>query len=139
KDVVKFTAKVTRDPSMRPSDATLETPLDKTGAWFIEGRVAEGGPVVARTVVILEKGALLLKETAQGQIAWVVDAKDGKPLANVKVEVFSYGSDWSQSREVRHSKKASVTTDAVGVAKLPKGQDSALVTPIVDGRRIIPV
>src|SRR5207244_12380340 len=59
---------------------------DKAGAWLVEARTSEKGPVVARSVVVIEKGALLLKNTAQGQIAWVVDARDGKPLPNVRSE-----------------------------------------------------
>jgi uncharacterized protein YfaS (alpha-2-macroglobulin family) len=137
-DPISFDANVKRDPQMRYADADIPTPLEKPGVYLVQA--LDGKTSLSRTLVVIDKAAIVMKTTAQGPVAWVVDAKSGKPITNASVDVFFYGSTWADTREIRKSKSASAKVDEHGIAKLPQSNEmSALVTTKVDGVTVAPV
>lgn len=139
KDVVSFGADLKRDPTMRPVSQTLDTPLDRPGVWLVEALAPGNGTALGRTIVVVDKAAIVLKQTAGGEVAWIVDAGSGKPVPGAQVEVFLYGSDWKSDREMRRSKKVILKTDERGIARLPHSDDSVLVSAKIGGAFTMPV
>jgi alpha-2-macroglobulin len=140
KEVLTFGAALERDPSHRLRTARIDTPLTRAGVWLLEAFGGGARDALARTIVVIDGAALVMKSTAQGQIAWVVDGASGKPVSGAQIDVFLYASDWRKGREVRRSQKHTLRTDGRGVALLPKSADmSALVSARVDGTLTLPV
>jgi hypothetical protein len=139
KDVVTFGASLKKDPTFRPTRDDVSTPLDKPGVWLVEAFGAGRQEPLARTIVVVDQAAILLKQTAQGQIAWVVDTSSGKPIEGAQVDVFMYGSTWKTDHEVRHSKKVALKTDARGLVTLPRSDDSVMVAARTGGAFTMPV
>jgi uncharacterized protein YfaS (alpha-2-macroglobulin family) len=138
KEVVQFDVKLKRDPKYAYVEETAKTPLDKPGVWLLEA--THDKALLSRTVVVLEKSSIVLKNTAQGPIAWIVDAGTGKPIEGASVDAFMYRSDWRDDRQVRHSRKVTVKTDARGVAMLPKSRDEQSVVSVrAQGAFTVPV
>ncbi|MBS0660685.1 MAG: hypothetical protein JSR82_20895 [Verrucomicrobia bacterium] len=78
-------------------------PLTKPGTWLIEARV-EGGEKVARTLIHVTDLALVEKNVSDGRLVWVVDARSGRPLADIPLQSFereSFKGDKLQRADLR--------------------------------------
>ncbi len=140
KDVVTFAAVVHPNPSFRYAEATLPTPLSKAGVWLVEAREKGKPDVLSRTLVVVDDAAVVLKKTARGTVAWVVDAESGKPIPGASLDVFFYGSRWVDDHEVRLSKQVALTSDEHGLALLPKNAElNAMVSVRVGDAFTMPV
>lgn len=139
KEVVTFDVKLKRDPKYAYVEETAKTPLEKPGVWLLEATTGDKA-LLSRTVVVLEKSSIVLKNTAQGPIAWIVDAATGKPIEGAQVDAFMYRSDYRDDRQQRYSRKVTVKTDARGIAMLPKSRDEqSLVSVRAQGAFTVPV
>lgn len=82
------------DPPAEHFDATksVKTPLDKAGAWFVSGKMADGNE--ARMVIWIADTAITRKRIEAGTLNFVCDAVSGAPIANAELEFFG----WKQQR-----------------------------------------
>ncbi|MEP3481147.1 MAG: MG2 domain-containing protein [Fuerstiella sp.] len=71
---------------------TVETPLDKAGAWYVTAKIADGNE--ARMVMWIADTAITRKRIEQGTMYFVSDAVDGSPIADANLEFFG----WQQQR-----------------------------------------
>ena len=136
-DVVEFTAPLKRDGGHRFAEDSVQTTIDKPGLWLVDVP-GEKDLNRARGLVLLEDMAVVHKQTKEGPITWVLDARTGKPLPNIAVEMFAYWSDWKQDKETRHSKKELVKTDSQGIARHAHQDRQVLVTARSGNRIAIP-
>ena len=82
------------DPPTDHFDAvtTVTTPLDKAGAWYVTGKMADGND--ARMVMWIADIAISRKRIEQGTMYFVADAVDGSAIADANLEFFG----WRQQR-----------------------------------------
>ncbi|MDB6140246.1 MAG: alpha-2-macroglobulin domain protein [Verrucomicrobiaceae bacterium] len=106
--------------------ASIETPLTKAGAYWLEGTF-EGGHVT-RGLLWIEGLTIVETKQAAGLHYFVCDASTGAPMPGVKVAFFGYHQQWKEPGLFRKKpymeytfKEFQATTDAEGVAKM--GQD----------------
>lgn len=117
------------DGTHRVKKSEQPIPLSEPGLWLIELRADAGSKEpLARGLLMLEQLGLLLKPGKDGELAWVVDARSGTPVAGAAVEIFEYWSDWdhqTNKQSFRH-RKEQAKTGADGLARIrrrtPHGQ-----------------
>ena len=82
------------DPPADHFDATasVKTPLNKAGAWFVSGKMQNGNE--ARMVIWIADTAITRKRIEAGTLNFVCDAVSGAPVANAELEYFG----WQQQR-----------------------------------------
>jgi len=135
KDVVEWTSTITKNPAHRYEDSRVTSTLDAPGLWRLEAfDGSDGERRLAIGIVLVEKLALITKQTTEGEITWVVDARTGKPVKGATVHVFHYWSEWSKDRETRHSGRADLATDERGVVRHTPTRHSTLVYVRHEGR-----
>ncbi len=79
-------------PSHVDELVTVETPLDRPGAYLLTATMADGN--VSRIIVWISDTAIVKKQM-QGQTLWYfADAVTGKPIDRAAVEFFGYRNEW---------------------------------------------
>lgn len=115
-DTRTFVRSLQPAPELQTADEVITTDLTEPGLWIVEIRNADADQaVLARTVLGLERYAVVTKTAKEGSVAWVVDALTGAPVDAAEVHVFTHWSDWRRDQETRHSQKEIKKTDARGV------------------------
>ncbi|MGC4014935.1 MAG: MG2 domain-containing protein [Luteolibacter sp.] len=72
----------------RDTNAEVEVPLDKAGAWWVTATLANGNTI--HTVVWIIDTVIVQHDTAAGRQFWLVDASTGAPVADGEVEFFGH-------------------------------------------------
>ncbi|MFD0892407.1 hypothetical protein KBB96_13340 [Luteolibacter ambystomatis] len=72
----------------RDTLANIEVPLDKPGAWWVTGTLANGNTI--HTVIWIIDTVIVQHETAAGRQVWLADAATGAPVADAEVEFFGH-------------------------------------------------
>ncbi|MCA9073319.1 MAG: hypothetical protein KDA84_30555, partial [Planctomycetaceae bacterium] len=107
--VKRWTQRVPKSDQVASHSTTA--PVSKTGGYLVEARVP-GGKTVSKGLVMLTDVAIVGKGLADKVLMWVVDARNGQPLKNQKVEL--YHRRWN----TRSLKSETLTTDNNGVIKV---------------------
>lgn len=107
-----------RDLQPRPEHfdrrETIDTPLDKAGAYLVEARMRDGN--ISRIIVWLDDTIIVKKPIHDGHWYYVADAVTGKPIAKANVEFFGW-RQWYDEKTKRHdvlTKNFAEFTDADG-------------------------
>lgn len=124
---------------LQTASEDIVTDVDGAGLWAIEIVNADGGGFLARTLLGLERYAVVSKMAKEGTVAWVVDAASGAPVDGADVHVFTYWNDWTRDREVRHSKKDTKSADKNGITVFAARDYSNLIWAKKDGIISFPV
>jgi uncharacterized protein YfaS (alpha-2-macroglobulin family) len=93
---------------------TIETPLDKAGAWLVEAKLRDGN--ISRIIVWLDDTIIVKKPIHQGHWYYVADAVTGKPIPKANVEFFGWKQEYNDNTK-RHTvltKNFAEFTDAEG-------------------------
>lgn len=83
--------------------ASVTTPLNKAGAWFVTGKMQDGNE--ARMVIWIADTAITRKRIEAGTLHYVSDAVSGAPIANADMEFFG----WRQER-IDRTRKYRIST-----------------------------
>ncbi|MCH8830856.1 MAG: hypothetical protein IID45_14875, partial [Planctomycetes bacterium] len=94
-------------------------PLTKPGVYLVEAEVG-GTKERSRTLVIVTGVGLIIHKLPGATLAWVVDAKTGRPLRNQTVQVFR--PKLGDGGEMKWLGKTG-QTDANGIYRLKKSKD----------------
>ena len=90
----------------------VDLPVNESGAYMLECMLENGN--TARIVVMLQS-MMIVNKPIEGYGAWqVVDAKSGKPLPNVQVELAGFTINYNQGKRTKHTRTLLKTTDADG-------------------------
>ncbi|MDO5567358.1 MAG: MG2 domain-containing protein, partial [Planctomycetia bacterium] len=117
---------VTLDPAKNHFDkqVAVELPfsISKPGAWLIQGEMTDGNSDAI--VVWINDTAIVEKPLVDAMLYYVSDAKTGKPLPNVKLDFFMFGSERvsNASSEAQRKHREFVTTDEFAVRTDANGQ-----------------
>lgn len=76
---------------------TIETPLEKAGAYLVEAKLREGN--ISRIIVWLDDTIIVKKPIHQGHWYYVADAITGKPVAKANVEFFGWRHNYDDQRK----------------------------------------
>ncbi|MBC8127116.1 MAG: hypothetical protein H8M99_08235, partial [Gloeobacteraceae cyanobacterium ES-bin-144] len=109
----------------RDTRAELEVPIDRAGAWWIRGKMADGNEFF--TLVWIVDSVLVQHSVAGKAQWWVADAASGAPVSEANLEFFGYRTidlerknPLGRRMEVR-TKEFARTTDADGKTLLKPG------------------
>ena len=80
----------------RDTHVDLEVPLDRAGAWWITGKIADGNEF--HTLVWIVDSVLVQRDTAGKLQWWVADAAGGAPVTESDIQFFGY-------RTIYHERK----------------------------------
>lgn len=116
---------LTPQPKHRDTRIDLEVPLDKAGAWWITGEVADGNS--SHTLVWIVDSVLVQNDVGGKKQWWVADAATGAPVAAAKIDFFGYRTIHLERKlplertiEVR-TRELDRTTDEEGKTLLKRG------------------
>ncbi len=115
-------------PDHRAVKTMVRLPVQKPGTYVLEVDEVGESTVHRRGIISLVPYALVKKNTAQGPIHWVVDAKTGAPVKGAKVKLFEYWQEYKNRTSTLHHKVHRATTDKDGLASAPGLQHQALTT-----------
>ncbi len=73
---------------------TVATPLQKSGAYFVTAKVADGN--TSQIILWLADTAIARKPMADKSFYYVADAVTGAPIEKANVEFFAYRQRWQQ-------------------------------------------
>jgi len=90
-------APLTPEDKHRDATTTLDTPLEKSGAYWITGKIANGNEF--HTLVWIVDSLILRRNLDGTDQWWIADAETGAPVAMAKLEFFGYRTENKQSRE----------------------------------------
>ena len=93
---------------------TIDTPLDKAGAWLVEAKLRGGN--TSRIIVWLDDTIIVKKPINGGHWYYVGDAVTGKPIPKANVEFFGWKQEYNDNTK-RHTvlvKNFAEFTDAEG-------------------------
>ncbi|HID21482.1 MAG TPA: alpha-2-macroglobulin, partial [Planctomycetaceae bacterium] len=78
------------EPAPRHWDrrVTVTTPLQQPGAYLIKAQVRDGN--LSRIVMWLSETAIVKKRLADGTLLNLLDARDGRPLPGMQVQLFGF-------------------------------------------------
>ncbi len=113
-DAVEWAKDLKPRPEHFDRRETIETPLQKAGAYFVEAKLRDGN--VSRIIVWLDDTIIVKKAIHQGAWYYVADAETGKPVAKANVEFFGWRHDYDDKAK-RHNvitKNFAEFTDAEG-------------------------
>ncbi|MEM7384376.1 MAG: MG2 domain-containing protein [Verrucomicrobiota bacterium] len=99
------------EPGDQHLDRTLEviTPLEKAGAWIVEGTV--DGQHTTRMVVWITNTAIASKRLdGPFPLYFVADATTGQPIKNLNVEFFGYRSEWVRRQDRKSGRSQNIFT-----------------------------
>ncbi len=88
KAVATWETQLTPREKHRDTRTELEVPLDKAGAWWITGKIADGNEF--HTLVWIIDSVLVQRSTSGRLQWWVADAEGGAPVAESDIEYFGY-------------------------------------------------
>jgi len=75
----------------RETATDVEVPLDKPGAWWITGTLANGNTV--HTVVWIVDTVIVQHDTSGAIQVWLADAATGGPVPSAEIEFFGYRAE----------------------------------------------
>lgn len=104
------------------ASATVTTPLQKAGAWFVTGKMNDGNE--ARMVIWVADTAIARKRVEAGTLYFVADAVSGKPIGGADAEFFGWDQERiGRTRDYRVlTKRFAARTDASGLLVPPAAQ-----------------
>ncbi|MDP2343065.1 MAG: alpha-2-macroglobulin family protein [Deltaproteobacteria bacterium] len=137
-DRLTFTRTVHPAAGLQTAEEDVATEIKDPGLWAVEVRGVDK-QVLARTLIGVERYAVVSKVAKEGTLAWVTDAATGAPVEGADVNIFSYWNDWSQDRETRHSKKYNQSTNSDGIAIVEPRDHSNMIWAKKDGVISFPV
>ncbi len=125
KPAAEWDAKLEPRENYRTTRTEIEVPLDKAGAWWITGKLAEGNTF--HTLVHIVDSVLVSRDVAGKKQWWVADAKSGAPVEGAEIEFFGYRTIYlerskpgQRNMDIR-VKDFKRTTDADGKTLLKRG------------------
>jgi uncharacterized protein YfaS (alpha-2-macroglobulin family)/outer membrane protein assembly factor BamD (BamD/ComL family) len=147
-EVARWADEVTNDGTHRYAQATLQSPLQKPGAYLIYAYLSEppadlktktGADALgigdSRAVLALTDLAIVEKNVAKGNLYFICDARTGAPIPQATIRGLEVWSVWDRSKRKRiySSEMHRVRTDKKGTAVLEfprrsRGQMHLLVT-----------
>ncbi len=116
---------LTPEEKHRDTRKDITVPLDKAGAWWITGEIADGNTF--HTLVWIVDSVLVQNDVGGKKQWWVADAASGVPVTDGKIEFFGYKMNHLERKnpqdrnmEVR-TKELDRATDADGKTMLKPG------------------
>ena len=87
------------DPDAQHQDrrVTVQTPLQKAGAWFVTAKMDDGN--TSHVVLWVADTAILTKQVEGGAWYYVADARTGVPVPRANVEFFGYQQKYLGNRQ----------------------------------------
>jgi hypothetical protein len=125
KTAATWEAQLTPRAKHRDSRTEIEVPLDKAGAWWITGKIANGNEF--HTLVWIVDSVLVQRDVAGKLQWWVADAASGAPVVGADVGFFGYRMIYHDRklplgrRMDVHTKEFKRVTDADGKTLLKPG------------------
>jgi len=89
----EWSTSVRDDGSHRYASAMVDTPLRRRGAYLVEALV--DGRVLSRNVLLLQDTAVVEKKVKAGKLWYVCDARTGRPLPGMTLDVYVYAYRWN--------------------------------------------
>ncbi|MES2660840.1 MAG: MG2 domain-containing protein [Verrucomicrobiota bacterium] len=125
KPAASWETKLTPREKHRDTRADIEMPLDKAGAWWITGDVANGNSF--HTLVWIVDSVIVENDVGGKKQWWVADAASGAPVAGAEIEFFGYRTVYLERKKPLErnmdilTKSVTHTTDADGKVLLGPG------------------
>ncbi|MFH1228444.1 MAG: MG2 domain-containing protein [Planctomycetota bacterium] len=151
-EVIRWTDALKDDGTYRYNQVTLQTPLDKRGAYLVYAYLNEppaddakksGRQALSlgnsRAVVVLADLAMVEKQTSQGKLYFICDARTGAPVPEAKVDVLEVWHTWDDKgrKSVYHKTMHNLLADKDGIALLNRTNQNSQLHVLVksgDGR-----
>ncbi|MFC1581969.1 alpha-2-macroglobulin [Planctomycetota bacterium] len=103
KVTAEWSASVKDDGTYRYANTEIECPLKKRGAYVIEA-LLDGGGVMSRNILMLQDTAIVEKDIKDRKLYYVCDAVTGKPLSDMKLDIYSYSYNYDYKAKQQYTK-----------------------------------
>ncbi|MFW6189833.1 MAG: MG2 domain-containing protein [Planctomycetota bacterium] len=152
-EVARWSAPIEDDGSHRYAQATVDSPLEKPGAYLVYAYLKEPPPEHSdkegldalglgdsRAALALTDLAYVQKRTAEGDLYYAAHAVDGSPVSGAEVDVLEYWTtyDREKKKHVHHWNRERSAADERGMALLPtppeQNRQRHVVVSTPDGR-----
>ena len=96
---------------------TIEAPLPKAGAWWVQAQLQDGN--TTRMVLWLADLAIAEKQTEAGTLVYVADAVTGSPVARTDLQFFGWQFNYDNQQPRIITSRFADRTDANGLCTPP--------------------